>query len=148
MRNFANWPRSDWPRRSRIKRFRPRPWSTKPVRLVAAEKPGANQAWDSRRHFFAAAAEAMHRILLDRARDKRRQKRGGGWRRLRLDHIDLPVREPPEHIVALDESGRPFFAMELVPSVPITDYCDKNNLATRERLDLVLTASRSSRRGR
>src|SRR3954454_3064052 len=41
------------------------------------------QHWAARRHFFAAVAEAMRRILLDRARDKGRLKRGGSWRRLR-----------------------------------------------------------------
>lgn len=60
--------------------------------------------WASRRHFFAAAAEAMRRILLDRARDKRRLKRGGGWQRLRLDQIDLSVAEPPDDLLALDEA--------------------------------------------
>ncbi len=64
----------------------------------------AEGPWDNRRHFFAAAAEAMRRILLDRARDKRRLKRGGGWRRLRIDHIDIPVLDPPEEILALDEA--------------------------------------------
>src|SRR5438876_7022808 len=44
------------------------------------------QEWDGRRHFFAAAAEAMRRILINRARDRGRLKRGGGWRRLRLEH--------------------------------------------------------------
>jgi RNA polymerase sigma factor (TIGR02999 family) len=71
------------------------------VRLVDVEKA---QPWDSRRHFFAAAAEAMRRILLDRARDKRRLKRGGGWRRLRLDKIDFPVENPPDDVLALDEA--------------------------------------------
>src|SRR5215475_12187339 len=71
------------------------------LRLVGG---GQSQQWDGRRHFFAAAAEAMRRILLDRARDKRRLKRGGGWRRLRLDQIDLPVEEPPDDLPALDEA--------------------------------------------
>src|SRR5262245_7375519 len=69
------------------------------LRLLGAEPV---QHWDSRRHFFAAVAEAMRRILLDRARDKRRLKRGGNWRRLRLDDIDLPGAEPPDHLPALD----------------------------------------------
>ncbi len=76
------------------------------LRLVAntdGERAGG-QVWDSRRHFFAAAAEAMRRILVDRARDKNRLKRGGGWRRLRLDHIDLPVAEPPEDLLTFDEA--------------------------------------------
>jgi RNA polymerase sigma factor (TIGR02999 family) len=71
------------------------------VRLVDVDKV---QHWDSRRHFFAAAAEAMRRILLDRARDKRRLKRGGGWRRLQLDQVDLSVTEPSEDLLALDEA--------------------------------------------
>jgi RNA polymerase sigma factor (TIGR02999 family) len=71
------------------------------LRLVGAEQV---QRWDSRRHFFAAVAEAMRRILIDRARDKRRLKRGGSWRRLRLDDIDLSVSEPPDDLPALDEA--------------------------------------------
>jgi len=63
-----------------------------------------DQHFDNRRHFFAAAAEAMRRILIDRARDKRRLKRGGNWRRLRLDEIDLSVAEPPDDLPALDDA--------------------------------------------
>jgi RNA polymerase sigma factor (TIGR02999 family) len=71
------------------------------LRLVGAAQV---QHWDSRRHFFAAVAEAMRRILIDRARDKHRLKRGGNWRRLRLDEIDLSVTEPPDDLPALDEA--------------------------------------------
>jgi RNA polymerase sigma factor (TIGR02999 family) len=71
------------------------------VRLVDVAKA---QHWDSRRHFFAAAAEAMRRILLDRARDKHRLKRGGGWRRLALDGLDFAALEPSEDLLALDEA--------------------------------------------
>jgi len=46
----------------------------------------------------------MRRILVDRARDRGRLKRGGGWRRLRLDQVDLPVAEPPDEVLALDEA--------------------------------------------
>jgi RNA polymerase sigma factor (TIGR02999 family) len=76
------------------------------LRLVASEEraSASGQAWDNRRHFFAAAAEAMRRILLDRARDKRRLKRGGGWQRLRLDQIDLALDEPSDDLVALDQA--------------------------------------------
>src|SRR5260370_1120059 len=52
------------------------------LRLVDTEKV---QGWDSRGHFFAAAAEAMRRILINRARDKESLKRGGGWKRVDLD---------------------------------------------------------------
>jgi RNA polymerase sigma factor (TIGR02999 family) len=71
------------------------------LRLVTGAEA---QHWDSRRHFFAAAAEAMRRILIDRARDKRRCKRGGGWRRLRLDDIDPAVEQSPDDLLALDEA--------------------------------------------
>jgi RNA polymerase sigma factor (TIGR02999 family) len=75
------------------------------LRLVGSEEGQSEPArnWDNRRHFFAAAAEAMRRILIDRARDKHRLKRGGGWRRLRLDQVDLPVAEPPAELLELDE---------------------------------------------
>src|SRR5262249_45053844 len=52
----------------------------------------------------AAAAEAMRRILLNRARDRHRRKRGGGWRRLHLDQIELPVAEPPDALLPLHEA--------------------------------------------
>src|SRR5262249_34812514 len=71
------------------------------LRLVGTEQV---QHWDSRRHFFAAVAEAMRRIMIDRARDKRRLKRGGNWRRLRLEEIDLSVADPPDDLPALDEA--------------------------------------------
>jgi RNA polymerase sigma factor (TIGR02999 family) len=76
------------------------------LRLTAnvAGQPAAQQPWDNRRHFFAAAAEAMRRILIDRARDKHRLKRGGGWRRLNLERIDIPINDPPDDIIALDEA--------------------------------------------
>jgi RNA polymerase sigma factor (TIGR02999 family) len=71
------------------------------LRLVDTEKA---RHWDSRRHFFAAAAEAMRRILINRARDRHRLKRGGGWRRLHLDQIDLSVAEPPDELLILNDA--------------------------------------------
>src|SRR5499433_2706193 len=56
------------------------------LRLVDGEKI---QQWNSRGHFFAAAAEAMRRILIDNARRKRAQKRGGQAKRVDLDAIEL-----------------------------------------------------------
>jgi RNA polymerase sigma factor (TIGR02999 family) len=71
------------------------------LRLVGeAEKPH----WDSRGHFFAACAEAMRRILVENARRKKRLKHGGDRRRLELEDQDMPVRPPPEEILALDEA--------------------------------------------
>ena len=75
------------------------------VRLVGDQGGGAEAArWDGRWHFFAAAAEAMRRILVDRARRRDRVKRGGGRRRLSLDQMELTVDEPPDDLLALDEA--------------------------------------------
>jgi RNA polymerase sigma factor (TIGR02999 family) len=74
------------------------------VRLVAVEKV---QHWDRRGHFFAAAAEAMRRILIDRARQKRSEKRGGGMRRVELDagaSLTAPDDQAVEDLLALDEA--------------------------------------------
>jgi len=69
------------------------------LRLVDVEKV---QRWDSRGHFFAAAAEAMRRILINQARDKQRVKRGGGWRRVDLDSLAVVDDASPEDLLALD----------------------------------------------
>lgn len=60
--------------------------------------------WSSRRHFFAAAAEAMRRILIDQARAKKSQKRGGQYHRTALRDQDLICLGPPEWVLSLDEA--------------------------------------------
>jgi RNA polymerase sigma factor (TIGR02999 family) len=60
--------------------------------------------WDSRGHFFAAAAEAMRRILINRARDKKRLKRGGAWQRLDLENLAVADQASDEDLLALDEA--------------------------------------------
>jgi len=62
------------------------------------------QRWDSRGHFFAAAAEAMRRILVDRARRKRTDKHGGQHQRQDLDDVEIVAAAPSEDLVALDEA--------------------------------------------
>src|ERR1700722_2199431 len=62
------------------------------------------QRWNSRGHFFAAAAEAMRRLLLNRARDKNRQKRGGGWRRLDLETLAVVDNASDDQLIALDDA--------------------------------------------
>jgi RNA polymerase sigma factor (TIGR02999 family) len=75
------------------------------LRLVKSDDAeGQEQRWDSRGHFFAAAAEAMRRILIDRAREKRADKRGGRHKRLDIDAIDLATTAAPEQLLALDEA--------------------------------------------
>src|SRR4051794_9280861 len=70
------------------------------LRLVDRETA---QSWDSRGHFFAAAAEAMRRILVEHARRKRAQIRGGGRQRVELAEGDWLSRATPDEIVALDD---------------------------------------------
>jgi RNA polymerase sigma factor (TIGR02999 family) len=62
------------------------------------------QHWNSRGHFFAAAAEAMRRILVDHARSKRSRKRGGDRVRQDFEALDIAVPEIPEDLLALDEA--------------------------------------------
>ena len=66
--------------------------------------PPDGRHWGGRGHFFAAAAEAMRRILINRARDRGRRKRGGGWRRLRLERLDLSLANPPDELLALNDA--------------------------------------------
>lgn len=63
-----------------------------------------DQRFDNRGHFFAAAAEAMRRILVDRARQRASLKRGGDRRRLRLDRLHLEADETPAEFLALHEA--------------------------------------------
>jgi RNA polymerase sigma factor (TIGR02999 family) len=71
------------------------------IRLVDVEKA---QHWDSRGHFFVAASEAMRRILINRARDEGRIKRGGEHRRIDLDKIEVAVETPDDDLLALNEA--------------------------------------------
>jgi RNA polymerase sigma factor (TIGR02999 family) len=71
------------------------------LRLVNVEQ---TQRWNSRGHFFAAAAEAMRRILIENARRKRAEKHGGSLRRLNLDHADSWPAVAPDDLLALDEA--------------------------------------------
>jgi len=63
-----------------------------------------DQSWDNRGHFFAAAAEAMRRILLNRARDRGRLKRYAGGQRIDLDTIEVALDTPDDDLLALDEA--------------------------------------------
>jgi RNA polymerase sigma factor (TIGR02999 family) len=71
------------------------------LRLVDTDQV---QHWNSRGHFFAAAAEAMRRILINRARDRGRQKRGGGWQRLDLQRIAVANDASEEETLAIEEA--------------------------------------------
>ncbi|MFO0810620.1 MAG: ECF-type sigma factor [Gemmataceae bacterium] len=72
------------------------------LRLVASGDAPAPRGWDSRGHFFAAAAEAMRRILIEAARRKLRVKRGGQFQR--VDMPDVPVDPESDRLIALDDA--------------------------------------------
>jgi len=65
---------------------------------------GQSVTWNGHGHFFAAAAEAMRRILINRARDKSRQKRGGQLHRIDVADIEVAIETPSDELLALDEA--------------------------------------------
>jgi RNA polymerase sigma factor (TIGR02999 family) len=70
------------------------------LRLVGTQDPG----WNNRGHFFAAAAEAMRRILVENARRKRADKAGGGWQRQELLDAELAVDSTGDDLFAVDDA--------------------------------------------
>jgi RNA polymerase sigma factor (TIGR02999 family) len=70
------------------------------LRLVRSEE----QTWENRGHFFAAAAEAMRRVLVENARRKARLKRGGGRERVELDQLELADTTPDEKVLLINEA--------------------------------------------
>jgi len=70
------------------------------LRLTGAE----NKTWDSQGHFFAAAAEAMRRILIERARAKSRLRRGNRVEHIPLDHVTIASEDPSETVLAINEA--------------------------------------------
>src|SRR5262245_33100352 len=70
------------------------------LRLAGAE----SQKFENKAHFFAAAAEAMRRILIENARRKGRLKRGGKWERINLDDIQLASESDPAILLSIDEA--------------------------------------------
>lgn len=71
------------------------------LRLIGSQP---DQPWDGRAHFFAAAAEAMRRILVDAARRRNADKRGGGLERVDLDQVDLQFSVPAKDLLEIDEA--------------------------------------------
>jgi RNA polymerase sigma factor (TIGR02999 family) len=70
------------------------------VRLIG----GGDRRWDGRGQFIAAAARAMRRVLIDRAREKRSAKRGSGRARFEIDAVDLATRATPDQLLAVDDA--------------------------------------------
>jgi RNA polymerase sigma factor (TIGR02999 family) len=103
------------------------------------------QRWDSRGHFFAASAEAMRRILIERARGKRRQRHGGGLHRVEfLDH-DVAVREDGEQLLLLDQALTKLAGIrpQAAKLVQLRFFAD---LAVDEAAPLLAMSARSARR--
>ncbi len=71
------------------------------LRLIG---PADEARWENRGHFFAAAAEAMRRILIDRARHKISQREGGDLKRHALEHVEIAAPEPSLDILAVNEA--------------------------------------------
>jgi len=63
-----------------------------------------NHSWQDRRHFFAAAAEAMRHILVDRARRKSAARHGGGWQRIDLDSVVVAAETTDENVLLINEA--------------------------------------------
>ncbi|HXT38685.1 MAG TPA: ECF-type sigma factor [Candidatus Angelobacter sp.] len=70
------------------------------LRLVGAD----DKKWTGRAHFFAAAAEAMRRILIDNARRKRAQRHGGGQQRVDVQDVEIPAETDDGHLLAINEA--------------------------------------------
>ncbi len=79
------------------------------LRLV--DQPN-RQAWQNSRHFFAAAAESMRRILVENARRKQRVRHGGGQRRVELSDCDLATNVSDDELLAIDEALLSFAAID------------------------------------
>ena len=73
---------------------------------------GAEPHWNSRGHFFAAAAEAMRRLLVERVRRKRRVRHGGGRARIDLENLDVEAERGADDLLALDDALQRLFAEE------------------------------------
>jgi RNA polymerase sigma factor (TIGR02999 family) len=116
------------------------------LRLVEVEKV---RHWNSRGHFFAAAAEAMRHILVDRARCKRSRKRGGDQARVAFDEANLAAAEDPEEVLAVDEALAGLVAADAQAAelVKLRYYAGRRALTTPSRSGTEGPAKNSSLSG-
>ena len=97
----ANWPQASWPASARGQTLQATALVHEAyLRLLGVEA----EHWENSVHFFAAAAEAMRRILVESARRKARLKHGGGLRKREVDEADAIVMSDPTDLIALDEA--------------------------------------------
>lgn len=78
------------------------------LRLVASDQ----QTWQNRAHFFAAAAEAMRRILIESARRRRALRHGGNQRRLDIDDLEIAARTPDDELLAISDALEKFSTLD------------------------------------
>jgi RNA polymerase sigma factor (TIGR02999 family) len=90
------------------------------LRLVDVDKA---RPWNSRGHFFAAAAEAMRRILVERARRRKRRKHGGEWQRVNLDEADLVCLLPADELLSLHEALDRLAELDAVAAELVKVHC-------------------------
>ena len=82
------------------------------LRLVGGDQP----EFEGRGHFFSAAAEAMRRILIEKARRKRAVRHGAGQQRVDIDELDIAVQGPEDQLLAVDDALDRFAARYPVPA--------------------------------
>ena len=104
------------------------------LRLVGAENP----KFSNRAHFFAAAAEAMRRILVDNARRKRARRHGGDWEKVALDALEFPSPENDDQILAVHEALVKLSAFHAVQAevVKLRYFVGMTNVEAAEALGL------------
>jgi RNA polymerase sigma factor (TIGR02999 family) len=98
----------------------------------------ANPQFQGRGHFFAAAAEAMRRILVERARRKQRLRHGGGQERVPLDPCDIPAPASEDRILLVHEALETLEAEDMLQAqvVKLRFFAGFNNAETAQALDL------------
>jgi RNA polymerase sigma factor (TIGR02999 family) len=112
------------------------------LRLMDPVRP---HGWESRGHFFAAAAEAMRRILVERARRKRRLKYGGDRRRIGLDEGMLSIESPVDDILAIDEALEQLALVDR-PAAELVKLRYFAGLTTEEAAEILGLSARSAYR--
>ena len=138
MTSFASLPPSRLKHEKPGQTFRQRLWCTKPISDWSV--PDESQRWANRAHFFAAAAEAMRRILVEEARRKQSQKRGGSLDRRDLeeaqlaaaDGVDvLELNEALDRLAARDEEAARLVKLRFFAGMTMPEAAQALNLSER-----------------
>ena len=98
----------------------------------------AQPTWENRAHFFSAAAEAMRRILIDRARSKGRQRHGGEWQRVDLEQVTLAIKDADDTVLAVHEALEKLAAQDARKAeiVKLRYFVGMNHKQIAEALDI------------